>query len=127
MSGDWEGWIRFFLTGVASVSTSATDTARAILRLRESLRDELGDSANGVRLLDFAFQQPVLTIRMVEQRLDCAFRTAASLVEQLAARNILREVTGQKRNRIFRFDRFVDLFQPPFVADTTPRQRNESR
>ena len=54
-SGDWEGWLRFFLRGVAEVSVAATQTARAILKLREESRQNLANNALGLRLLDFLF------------------------------------------------------------------------
>ncbi|MGH7747702.1 MAG: Fic family protein, partial [Candidatus Dormibacteria bacterium] len=37
-AGDWEGWLRFFLTGVGEVAREAEQTARQIVQLRESIR-----------------------------------------------------------------------------------------
>ena len=53
--GDWEGWLRFFLLGVASTAEEATETARAILQLREAHRRLIQDEglgSNGLRFLD---------------------------------------------------------------------------
>lgn len=35
--GDWEGWLRFFLLGIAMTAEEATTTARAIVQLREKI------------------------------------------------------------------------------------------
>jgi len=109
-SGDWEGWLKFFLRGVEEVSRNATATARSILALREQHRQTLASNANSIRLLDFAFEQPILTVRMAERHLRCAYVTAATTIDLLVKKGILREMTGRKRNRMFRFDGLLDLF-----------------
>lgn len=110
-SGDWEGWLRFFLKGVAEVSVAATNTARSILRLREEARLKLASNAQGVRLLDHLFEKPVMSVRAAEQYLGCSFATAASTIEQLEAAGLLRETTGQKRNRLYRYEPYLSLFE----------------
>ena len=54
LSGDWEGWIRFFLRGVFEVSQAASATARKILELRDEHRQRVKHPA----LLDYLFEQP---------------------------------------------------------------------
>ena len=56
-SGDWEGWLAFFLRGAAAVSAEAADTVRRILTLREAHRtlvtERLGRAAaDGHRVLE---------------------------------------------------------------------------
>jgi Fic family protein len=111
--GDWEGWIKFFLKGVFQVSQSATQTARSILGLRETQRaqiSELPSSIYGLKLLDHLFQSPITTIRLAENFLGCSYVTAANLVNQLVELEILREFTGGQRNRRYRFQPYLDLF-----------------
>ncbi|MFB6287140.1 MAG: Fic family protein [Candidatus Bipolaricaulia bacterium] len=113
--GDWEGWLRFFLRGVAEVSDAATETARAILELRERHRatvsETLSNNAYALPLLDYLFEVPIVSVRMVERHLDCAFATANKLVEQFVALGLLSEITGGKRNRRFRYDPYLALFE----------------
>ena len=111
--GDWEGWLQFFLKGVREVGTTATQTARSILDLRETHRQQVGQlsgAANALRLLDFLYDHPVLSIRMAERHLSCAYATAAKTVEDLQSLGILAEVTGRQRNRQYRFEPYLDLF-----------------
>ncbi|MBF2008740.1 MAG: Fic family protein [Chlorogloeopsis fritschii C42_A2020_084] len=114
--GDWEGWLKFFLRGVFEVSQSATATARSILNLRETHREIIGQkisSSNyGLRLLDFLFQQPIVTVRLVEEHLQCAYVTASKTVEQFVELGFLREITGWQRNRLYRYEPYLALFQP---------------
>lgn len=119
-NGDWEGWVKFFLRGVEEVAESATRTARAILDLREHHRALLESSVNGFRLLDYLFRQPVLNIRMAEAHLGTSFVTASSTMALLVEKGVLRESTGQKRNRLYRFDGLLDLFARQMPAATQP-------
>ena len=115
-AGDWEGWLSFFLRGVSEVSQAATMTARAILTLREEHRQliaaRMDGSTAGLRLLDQLFEQPLLTVRLVEERLGCSYATAAKLVESFVQFGLLRETTGWQRNRRFRYDPYLALFEP---------------
>ena len=114
--GDWEGWLKFFLRGVYEVSQSATNRARAILGMREEHRQavaELGAGGAGARLLDYLFEQPIVTIRMVEKKIDCSYVTANKLVDQLVQLKFLREITGQQRNRRYRYEPYLALFETP--------------
>jgi len=114
--GDWEGWLKFFARGVDAVSREATETARTILKLREEHRQtiatKLGGSANGLQLLDVLFEQPMVTIRTVEQRLTCVYVTASKLVDQFVRLGLLKEITGFQRNRRFRYEPYLSLFEP---------------
>jgi Fic family protein len=112
-AGDWEGWMRFFLRGVAETAEQATATARAILVLRErhrALIQERGANVAALRLLDLLFEQPLVTINRVGERLKVAFGTANRLVDRLVDVGILDETTGGLRNRVFRYSAYVDLF-----------------
>jgi Fic family protein len=115
--GDWEGWLKFFLRGVYEVSQAATATARAILNLREGHRQmiaqKIGGSANGLRLLDFLFEQPLISVRLVEQHLQSSYVTANKLVDQFVELGLLRETTGWQRNRRYRYEPYLALFEPP--------------
>lgn len=115
------------------MSQAATTTARAILTLREEHRQliaaRMDGSTAGLRLLDQLFEQPLLTVRLVEQRLGCSYATAAKLVEAFVQLGLLRETTGWQRNRRFRYDPYLALFEPslyrPGAAMPAPaRTRN---
>jgi Fic family protein len=106
-TGDWEGWIKFFLRGVAVVSRAASRTALRILELREKNRVQV----KAQPLLDYLFEQPLVSIPMVQNRLGCAFPTATKYIEQFVDAGLLRETTGYNRNRRYRFDPYLALFE----------------
>jgi Fic family protein len=109
---DWEGWTKFFLRGVIDVSNEASRTAREILDLWERHRN----GSHVQPLLDYLFEQPLVTIRMVERRLDCSYRAATKHVRRLVEDGLLRETTGYQRNRRYRFDPYLALFESAEVA-----------
>jgi Fic family protein len=127
-SGDWEGWLAFFLGGVAEVSVQATETARRILRLREQLRDgiiqHLGRAAgNGLKVLEHSFSQPIVSVNEVMDLTGITYPAANQLVHRLVKQGVLTEMTGRLRNRRFFVDKYVALF----IDDTTeaPMQVSE--
>ncbi len=128
--GDWESWLRFFLSGVAQTAEDATVTARAILNLREEHRrvvqDRIG-GVNGLRLLDLLFERPLVHVNLVRDKLGVAFVTASKLIEQLERLGIVDEITGRKRDRIFSYTPYVALFrdEPP-AADEGEVQETEA-
>jgi Fic family protein len=113
--GDWEGWMRFFLTGVIVTSEEATDTAERIFELRETHRTmamEIGGT-NALKLLADLFRRPITTVNRVADHLDVSFPTANRLVARFEEAGFLREVTGQKRSRMFRYEPYLRLFEEP--------------
>jgi Fic family protein len=111
--GDWEGWLRFFLTGVATVAREAEQTARRIVELREQLRHATQSadmSVNAIKLLDHLFEQPVINVKAAQELLGVSFPAANGMIGDLQKAGVLTEVTGGRRNRLFRFDPYLDLF-----------------
>ena len=115
-NGDWEGWLKFFLRGVAEVADSATGTAREILRLREEHRTMAGRegraAGNALRLLEHLYQQPILSARRTAELLQVTYPTANDLLRRLAGLGLLQEGTGAARNRIFVYLPYLRLFEP---------------
>jgi cell filamentation protein, protein adenylyltransferase len=119
--GNWEAWLKFFLRGVGEVSQEAIETARRIFALRDEHRQainrDLGSNASGAfSLLDYLYEQPIISVRLVEQHLKSSFVTANKLVEQFIKLGILNETTGRQRNRRYAYGPYLDLFE------TSPNQ-----
>jgi Fic family protein len=113
--GDWESWLKFFLRGVASVAAQATDTARNIVAMREEHRtlimDRFGSSAaNAIRLLEHLYKKPNTTVNRAKDLLNISYPNANKLIDRLCEHQILFEITGRARNRLFFYSPYVDLF-----------------
>lgn len=114
--GDWEGWLEFFLRGVVEVSRQATETARRILQLREehraSIATELGYSAGSAhKVLEHMYEKPILSVKDVKEITGNSYAAANNLVARFCDLGLLREITGQARNRRFRYEPYIRLFE----------------
>ncbi len=114
-SGDWEGWLEFFVRGVAEVSAQAADKARRILLLREEHRSAIADglgraAGNGHRILQHLYEHPIVSARQVQDLIGTTFAGANQIVQRMTAIGILKEITGNARHRRFRYEPYVRLF-----------------
>lgn len=115
-SGAWEPWLKFFLQGVHEVSLEATGTARRIMQMREQHRElivaNLGKRTDrGLKLLESLYNIPVVTGTSVEKLTGLSTPNANALIQSLAALGLLKEVTGQKRNRRYIYAPYWALFR----------------
>jgi Fic family protein len=113
--GAWEEWLVFFIEGIGLVAREASDRALDIARLREEDRARIAKAlgkrtANAHRLLDALFRLPLVSARTVEDLLDVSQPTSSALVKDLTRIGILRETTGRRRDRLFAYDRYLQLF-----------------
>ena len=110
--GDWEGWMKFFLTGVAVTAKDAVRVAAELSSLTEShrrmaTRRDFGKY--GWPMLDLLAEQPVITIKYASARLGATPTTVGRLLDQMVSMRIVDEITGQRRNRVYRYSPFLDI------------------
>jgi Fic family protein len=111
--GDWEGWLKFFLRGVAQTAGEATTTAQRIFELREQhraqvLEEQLGP--NALKLLSLLFASPIVNVNFVSSHIGVTFATANKLIGRFEELGLVREMTGQRRSRRFRYEPYWRLF-----------------
>jgi Fic family protein len=114
--GDWEGWIGFFLDGVEASATESAQTAAKVHDLRERDRrrvDEHGGGVKDLQLLDGLYAQPLINGPWAVERLGVSKSTSNKMLDRLVDAGVLRETTGKQRYRMYRYDEYVELFDPP--------------
>ena len=111
--GDWESWISFFLEGVASAAADAEKNIIAIASLVAADRKRLLQSPKAgpasYRLFEMLPMMPRFTIERVRQQLNTTFPTATAAIKVLEELGIVREMTGQKKNRSYSYQAYVEL------------------
>jgi Fic family protein len=112
--GEWESWMRFFLNGVYQVSSEAIRTSLKIIELRKThqqlINKEFGNKSGlAIQLLDGLFNKPVITINSIKEITNLSFPNANRLASEFEKIGILEEITGQKRNRIYEFVRYMEI------------------
>lgn len=111
--GDWEGWLRFFLTGVSVAATDAIRVATGVAEMRDrdvrlAASERLGRYS--LPLLDLLAEQPLMTVKYAVGCIGGTPTTIGGLLDKLTELAVIEEVTGQRRNRIYRYSRYLDLF-----------------
>ena len=111
-NGDWEGWTQFFLKGIEQTALEAIETAKKIISFREqAIRTASSLGSTEAKLLEFLFEHPLTDIQTAQKKLDVSYNTSAGAIAKLATVNLVREITGKQRNRIFRFTAYLELFE----------------
>lgn len=111
--GDWEGWLGFFLDGVAETAQQAVDTAQRLLALlaRDRARIAgLGKRAGNVGLVFDQFARRVASnVPHLVPRVPLSPPTLRSAIATLQEMEILNEVTGQRRHRVYAYQAYLDI------------------
>jgi Fic family protein len=111
--GAWEAWIEFFLTGVVETANEAVETARQLLALFEddrALIRTLGRSAASMlHVHDLLQRQPIISIVPASRALKVTHPTVMKAIANLQKLDIVKEVTGKRRGRLFAYSRYMDI------------------
>jgi Fic family protein len=105
--GSWDAWLRFFLRGISAQAQDSLVRMQRLEAIRTKYEHLAKSDRNSERMgavLDFLFTRPILSTKQLAGSLDMPFKTARQYIEKLAKAGILREVTGNARNQIYRAD-----------------------
>jgi len=111
--GDWEAWVDFFLEGVEQTAQGAVQTAQRLVTLfqKDTQRTQTSGraAANALRVLDALRQRPLCSLRQLCHNTGMTFPTATKAMLTLMELGIVRELTGQRRNRVFVYDAYLNI------------------
>ena len=114
-TGDWEAWLRFFLDGVHEVAESAVATARSVsdtIREDRSRIGRLGRRAgSALRVHQSLVERPVGDISRLALRTGLSAPTVAAVLRVLEDLDIVREITGRQRGRIYTYERYLAVLR----------------
>ena len=113
--GSFETWIKFFLLGVATVAEEACDTSNKIIRLKNKDKDRITDvykeTSKVAVFHERLFDRPIISINDVRQIMNTTFPTANNICAKLVKMNILKEITGKERNKLFAYKNYLDILK----------------
>jgi Fic family protein len=111
--GDWEGWLHFYLVGVEAVARQASETTLALRTLFEDDQRrvmQLGRAAgSALRVYELLRQRVLLSAPRAAQELEMTWPTANAALQRLEKLEIARETTGRARDRLYVYQRELDL------------------
>lgn len=111
-SGNYEQWVNFFIQGVIETAESAISNTKRIMELKNNDTQQLLEkkaSIQTIGLLNQLFYTPIVTVGDIQKQLTISYPTAASLIKQLQAAGILKEITGRKRSKKFVYTKYLDI------------------
>jgi Fic family protein len=113
-SNDLSHWVKFFLNAVIETAEKGKRTFGDILALKNTVDSKIVTlnrrAENGRYLLQLLYKQPVITVNDVVKLLNISAKSANLIINDFINLGILEEVTGQRRNRLFSFTAYVNLF-----------------
>jgi len=109
--GDWEAWLGFFLEGVRQVATEAVVAAErleAMFQKDRAMIEAAGRRAgSALRVHEAIKARPVLSVSSAADATGLSFPAVSSAMNLLVELEIVRELTGRARNRVFAHDRYL--------------------
>lgn len=108
--GAWEAWLRFFIRGVSEQALETTGRMERLQGIRNQYQEFIDRQRNSLRMaavVDFLFMRPILSVRQAANELGIPNKTANDYLRKLEEAGIVREITGQARNRIFQADEIL--------------------
>jgi Fic family protein len=107
----------FFLFGVEQTARQSAAVFRAVLQLKARIESEVlprlskTRQDNAQKLMRQLYAQPVVDGKWATRITGASVNTAAALIVDLVSFGVLVEVTGQRRNRLFVFKEYLDIFK----------------
>jgi Fic family protein len=113
--GAWEAWLLFFLEGVHSQAEDAVQRISRVKDLRSAYREKFANDrsreALGI-LIDYLIGAPITSITQAQESLKIgSFNMIQRNIKKLEALGIVREVTGNKRNRIYHAEEILKVLE----------------
>lgn len=112
--GKWKDWITYFLRGIASQARDAIHRSDQLLKLWQKYRADLQEARASsllLQLIDELFTYPAITNSIAAEKLSVTPRAAQLNIEKLRNANILREITGKRRNRVYTASEIIALIE----------------
>lgn len=112
---DLTQWFKFFLTGVIETAKNGVDTFDGIIKLQKELDVKLlsqkGNTDDTRKIITSLFENPVTDAQKVEKIIEKSYGSAYKQIAILEKLNIIKEITGSQRGKVFVFDDYLKLFK----------------
>ncbi len=112
---DINQWLKFFLTGVIEIAKNGVDTFDGILQLQKNLESKIKSlgirSGEAQKIIDFLYTNPVIDASKVDEIIGKSKATHYKLIADLEKLEILEEISGAQRNKLYVFKDYLNLFK----------------
>lgn len=113
LSGNWEAWLDFFAEAVIVTAHQAVDTTRQLTNLFNVDRDKISGlgraAASTLQVHRALLERPIATAGWLAKKTTISPATVNKCLNHLERLGIVQELTGQKRNRLFSYPRYIEI------------------
>jgi Fic family protein len=114
LTGDWEGWLLFFVDAITATATQAVATAQQLNQLLADDKAKLAQlgrlSGSANQILEALFNQPIVSINLLVEKTGLTPATIGKALDAMETTlGLVRELTGQKRNRVYAYSAYIDI------------------
>jgi Fic family protein len=114
-TGDWEGWLEFFLTGVSETATQITQTSQAISKLFQQDEEKITSlkraSISAHKIHGLLKQKAIINIADTASSLDISLPTARKTLKLLADIDIVKEIKGTGKTKLYVYHQLIELLE----------------
>lgn len=114
-NGNYEQWVKFFLEAVDAAALDAVQSIERLSKLHEeniALLPKSKRKKDTLRMLfDYLEQHPIIDIKHTSTALEISYNTTSTAVKTLMERGILRETTNAARNRVFSYEKYLEILR----------------
>ncbi len=114
-AGDWEGWLAYFLEGVAVIANESVHLIRDLFGIIETDRKRYLESSaatvSGARLFESLAGNPIVTVSSAVRICTTTRPTASKAISSLCEAGILEETSGRSRDRTYAYRKYLDLLR----------------
>jgi Fic family protein len=113
LTGDWEAWLDFFAEAVIVTATQAVETAQQLLDLSKQDRDKISGlgraAASTLQVHRALMEHPIATSGSLVEKTGITPATVNKALGYLEQLGIVKELTAQKRNRLFSYAGYIEI------------------
>ncbi|MCR9131540.1 MAG: Fic family protein [bacterium] len=111
---DWNSWIQFFLVAIKETAIRMQSKVGDIYELYDSVKSQSIEmnSQYAQVFMDLLFERPVISAKEIIERLEQPSRqTLYTLIDKFEQKQIIKEITGNKRNKVYAFRALIDIIK----------------
>lgn len=112
-TGDWEAWLEFFADAIIFTATQAVKTAQKLMQLASAD----GKTINGLKRISGSvhlihkalLERPIASPTWIQEKVNLSAATVNACLKQLEKLGVVNEITGQKRNRLYSYEKYIAI------------------
>ena len=112
---DLTQWFKFFLVGIIETAKNSINTFDGILKLKDEVENKLQSlgirAKRAQKVVEYLYKRPLIDAYKVREITNQSLPSAYKLIEELEKQNIIREITGGKRGKLYLFKDYIKLFK----------------